>query len=119
MFRWSFLAYSTECGLVSRHTRKTASHYSKLQRSYCFICWFFSLEVFVPCCASGCWKGYRWVFEEGAKKGSKTSERDKCHLIQHVCFLKIHYCPNYLLLLIFSLKNNVFISSKSLACLYM
>lgn len=54
--------------LISWLTRKTAFHYSKLQPLYCFMyIYFFSMEICVPCCASGCWKGCRCVFEEGAK----------------------------------------------------
>lgn len=42
------------------------------------------------------------------KKGSKISEGNKGHRIQHVCLLKIHYCPIFLLFVAFALRNNVF-----------
>lgn len=57
MLRWSLLVDCTEqqTDFVT-YIRKTAFHYYKLQDLYCFM-YFFALEVFVSCCASGRWKG--------------------------------------------------------------
>lgn len=73
MLRCSLLVDCTEQQTdFMTDTRKTAFHYYKLQELYCFLC-FFALEVFVPCSASGRWKGI-WRKCQG-KKGGKISER--------------------------------------------
>lgn len=54
-------------------------------------------------------EGVGRVFEESAKEGKavKISERYKGHLMQHVCLLKIQYCPNFPLFVTSALRNTV------------